>query len=92
MSVKPSDLLVRPTAADVTFGRGDPIWYRQIVTNAGTAVLWPGVFERYGSIRVAVVLVTPTGREERVYVSPLNVYARLDRDERADERVEEPSA
>jgi hypothetical protein len=73
-----ADLVNRPTAKDVEVRRGDPIWYRQIVVGGyGRGLLVPGTFERYGAIRVAVVLVDATGGEHRVYVSPLNVYRRL---------------
>jgi hypothetical protein len=72
----------RRTAADAAFARGAAIWYRQPVDGGyGRSRLVPGVFERYGTIRVAVVLVDASGGEHRVYVSPRNVYARLDADE-----------
>ena len=81
----PLDLLQLPTALGVTLRRGDPIWFRQIVNGAGPSTVVPGFFDRYGSIRVGVVLVDQRGNHRRRYVSPLNVYAR-------DQRVEEPTA
>jgi len=72
----------RPTALGVTIRRGDPIWYRELVGGTrGRAVLVRGLFERYGSLRVAVVLVDAGGIERRAYVSPLNVYPRLETDD-----------
>jgi hypothetical protein len=73
--------LRRPNAEDVTIPPGAPIWYRQTVQGGyGHTSLVPGVFERYGVLRVAVVLRDALGHDHRVYVSARNIYPRQPED------------
>lgn len=73
-----TSLVTRATALDRHIERGAPIWYLQTVHGGyGRCHVVPGVFARYGNLRVAVVLTDAAGGEHSVYVSPANVYPRL---------------
>ena len=74
----PQALSVRPTAEDRRIERGAAIWYRQHIGGGyGHFQLVPGVFERYGTIRCAVMITDAVGGNHRIYVSPCNVYVRF---------------
>jgi len=72
------DLVSRWTAGDRALPAGAAIWYRQPFAGGyGQPILIPGVFDRYGAIRVRVVIRDATDREHRIYVNPDNVFVRF---------------
>ena len=80
----------RPSADQVTFVYGDLVWFRPIQTGAGPSRLVPGLFERYGAVRVVIALLgsrDALGRVRRVYVAPVNVYRRFDADAAVGEEI-----